>query len=63
MLFKEQALIYFVFGAFLFQLAMLGHVLCSAKKTTLPTIVWIAICLAIPFVGYVFWLLEKDQSG
>jgi hypothetical protein len=60
---KEAALIYIVFGFFVCQLAMLGHVICSDKKTTLPTIAWVAICITIPLIGYAFWLLEKDQKN
>ncbi|MFY8064316.1 MAG: PLDc N-terminal domain-containing protein, partial [Usitatibacteraceae bacterium] len=60
---KRAALIYLVFGFFVCQLAMLGHVICSDKKTTLPTIAWVAICITIPLIGYAFWLLEKDQKN
>jgi hypothetical protein len=60
---KRAALIYIVVGLFVVQLAMRGHVICSAMKTTLPAITWAAICITIPLIGYAFWLLEKDQKN
>lgn len=50
-------------GALLVQAAMIGHVICVDKKTTLPTIAWVAICITIPLIGYAFWLLENDQKN
>jgi hypothetical protein len=58
----ESALIYVFFWSLLVQAVMLGHVICSDKKTALPTIAWVAICITIPLIGYAFWLLEKDPN-
>jgi hypothetical protein len=52
-----------VFGCMVLQVFMLGHVVCSTKKTSLPTIAWVAICLCIPLLGYVCWLMSPPVAG
>jgi hypothetical protein len=51
-----------IFGLFCIQLAIIFHVVVSSRKSELPTIVWVAVCLTLPIIGYVGWYFATSSK-